>query len=86
MVSYGQYQLQGNDIDGIEAQSCHRTAALGYLATEVLPLEYKGKDRWGDAKDDSDIGALWEELSGVTCLFLTATDRNWVPIKEMMGS
>lgn len=43
----------------------------------ILAVEYKGKDRWNDAKDDRAIGGLWEELSGGKCLFVMVTDKNW---------
>ncbi len=51
----------------------------------ILAVEYKGKDRWIGAKDDRDIGDLWEELSGGKCLFVMATDKDWKVILEKMG-
>lgn len=51
----------------------------------ILAVEYKGKDRWGNAADDRSIGGLWEELSGGKCLFVMATDKDWAPISERMG-
>lgn len=50
----------------------------------ILAVEYKGKDRWGDAKDDRDIGALWEEMSGGKCLFVMVTNKDWKPITQKM--
>ncbi|MEW6585770.1 MAG: hypothetical protein AB1442_09190, partial [Nitrospirota bacterium] len=50
----------------------------------VLAIEYKGADRWGDAKDDRLIGALWEELSGGRCRFVMVKDKKWELIKEKL--
>lgn len=43
----------------------------------VLAVEYKGKNAWESAKDDRDIGGLWESLSGGRCRFVMVTDRQW---------
>lgn len=43
----------------------------------ILAVEYKGKDRWTDAKPDRDIGELWEELSEGKCAFAMVTDKKW---------
>lgn len=51
----------------------------------ILAVQYKGKIGWKDAKDDREIGALWEELSGGKCLFVMATEKNWMPITDKMG-
>ena len=51
----------------------------------VLAVEYKGKDRWNDAKPDRDIGGLWEELSGGTCLFVMVTEKNWAAIRKKIA-
>lgn len=51
----------------------------------ILAVEYKGKDRWIGAKDDRDIGGLWEEMSDGKCLFVMVTDKDWKPITEKMG-
>jgi len=51
----------------------------------ILAVEYKGKDRWTVAKDDREIGGLWEELSGGKCLFVMVTEKDWKPITEKMG-
>jgi type III restriction enzyme len=51
----------------------------------ILAVEYKGKDRWNDAKDDREIGGLWEEMSDGKCLFIMATDKDWKPITQKMG-
>jgi type III restriction enzyme len=52
----------------------------------ILAVEYKGAYGWEAAKDDRDIGALWEELSGGKCLFVMATEKNWAPVAEKMES
>lgn len=52
----------------------------------ILAVEYKGKDRWVEAKDDRDIGGLWEEMSGGSCLFVMVTNKDWKPITEKMES
>jgi type III restriction enzyme len=46
----------------------------------ILAVEYKGKDRWNDAKPDREIGELWEELSEGKCLFVMVTEKNWPAI------
>jgi type III restriction enzyme len=51
----------------------------------ILAVEYKGKDRWGDAKDDRDIGGLWEEMSGGKCLFVMVTNKDWTMIAAKIG-
>lgn len=51
----------------------------------ILAVEYKGKDRWSDAKDDREIGGLWEEMSDGKCLFVMATDKDWKPITDKMA-
>ena len=50
----------------------------------ILAVEYKGKDRWVEAKDDRDIGGLWEEMSGGSCLFVMVTNKDWKPITEKL--
>jgi type III restriction enzyme len=50
-----------------------------------LIVEYKGANGWTDAKDDRDIGGLWEKLSGGTCQFRMVTDRQWGPIDSLLG-
>lgn len=46
----------------------------------ILAVEYKGADRWEGAEDDRLIGDLWEELSGGSCRFVMARDKNWATI------
>ena len=43
----------------------------------VLAVEYKGRDRWNDAKGDRLLGNLWADLSGGRCRFVMVTDRQW---------
>jgi type III restriction enzyme len=50
----------------------------------ILAVEYKGQNGWTNAKDDRDIGELWQELSGGRCLFVMVTDKNWKPIAEKL--
>lgn len=40
-------------------------------------VEYKGKDRWHNAKPDRDIGRLWEALSEGKCAFVMVAEKNW---------
>ncbi|MCU0950987.1 MAG: DEAD/DEAH box helicase family protein [Burkholderiaceae bacterium] len=46
----------------------------------LLAVEYKGADRWDGAKDDRDVGALWEALSGGRCRFVMVTRKEWAGI------
>ncbi len=48
----------------------------------VLAVEYKGADRWNDAKDDRLIGGLWANLSGGRCRFVMIKERRWEWIDE----
>ncbi|RKX45135.1 MAG: restriction endonuclease subunit R [Verrucomicrobia bacterium] len=43
----------------------------------ILVVEYKGSDRWNDAKSNRLVGELWEELSGGQCAFVMVKDRHW---------
>jgi type III restriction enzyme len=46
----------------------------------ILVVEYKGADRWKDAKEDRDIGNLWASLSNGRCRFVMVKDKNWASI------
>lgn len=50
----------------------------------ILVVEYKGAQGWTDAADDRQIGALWAELSGGSCLFVMVRDRQWQQIEELL--
>lgn len=50
----------------------------------ILAVEYKGQNGWTNAKDDRDIGGLWEEMSGGKCLFVMVTNKDWKPISQKM--
>ena len=54
----------------------------------VLAVEYKGADRWESAKDDRDIGGLWDALSGGRCKFVMVRNRQWemIEVKLQLGS
>ncbi len=43
----------------------------------ILAVEYKGADRWKEAKDDRLIGELWASLSGGRCRFVMVRDKQW---------
>lgn len=49
-----------------------------------LVVEYKGKNGWESAKDDRDIGGLWESLSGERCRFVMVTDKQWEGISAKL--
>jgi type III restriction enzyme len=51
----------------------------------TLAVEYKGGDRWNDAKDDRDIGSLWAALSDGRCRFVMVRDRQWEPIDALLN-
>jgi type III restriction enzyme len=51
----------------------------------ILAVEYKGSYGWDSAKDDREIGELWEELSGGKCLFVMATEKRCEMIAGKMG-
>jgi chorismate synthase len=40
-------------------------------------VEYKAKERRVEAKDDRDIGGLWEEMGGGSSLFVMVTNKDW---------
>lgn len=50
----------------------------------VLAVEYKGADRWTDAKDDRLIGGLWAELSGGRCRFVMVKEKRWDGIDSLL--
>lgn len=50
----------------------------------VLAVEYKGADRWNEAKDDRLIGGLWASLSKGRCRFVMVKDRRWDWVEEAM--
>lgn len=52
----------------------------------VLAVEYKGADRWTDAKDDRMIGELWAELSEGCCRFVMVKDKDWAAIDRQLDS
>ncbi len=43
----------------------------------VLAVEYKGGDRWTEAKDDRLIGDLWANLSDGRCRFIMVKDKEF---------
>lgn len=52
----------------------------------ILVVEYKGADRWDNAKSDRKLGELWAELSGGKCLFIMVKDKNWAAIDDLIRS
>lgn len=50
----------------------------------ILAVEYKGADRWTDAKDDRLIGGLWAELSGGRCRFVMVKEKRWDWIEALL--
>jgi len=50
----------------------------------ILVVEYKGADRWSDAKDDREIGALWSELSDRRCKFVMVKEKRWDQIESLL--
>jgi len=46
----------------------------------ILVVEYKGADRWDNARDDRLIGGLWAGLSDGRCRFVMTTNKDWAPI------
>jgi type III restriction enzyme len=52
---------------------------------KILVVEYKGAQGWTDARDDRDIGGLWEELSNGQCRFVMVRDRQWQQIEEKLS-
>lgn len=50
----------------------------------ILAVEYKGADRWNDAKDDRLIGELWANLSEGRCRFVMVKDKRWEWIDEKL--
>ncbi len=61
-----------------------RLPGVGEEHGPTLAVEYKGKDRWTDAKDDRDIGGLWAELSAGQCRFVMVTERDWASIEALL--
>jgi len=51
---------------------------------KILVVEYKGADRWNDARDDREIGELWAELSGGRCKFVMVKDKRWDWIESLL--
>jgi len=51
----------------------------------ILVVEYKGAQGWANAEDDRRIGRLWAELSGGSCRFVMAGNRDWAPIEAALG-
>lgn len=49
----------------------------------VVVIEYKGADRWVGAEEKRMVGSLWAELSGGSCGFVMATEKNWAPIEAI---
>ncbi|MBI3524197.1 MAG: DEAD/DEAH box helicase family protein [Betaproteobacteria bacterium] len=50
----------------------------------ILAVEYKGADRWTDAKDDRVIGGLWAELSNGRCRFVMVKEKRWDWIEALL--
>ena len=50
----------------------------------ILVVEYKGADRWSDARDDREIGALWAELSVGRCKFVMVKEKRWDQIESLL--
>ena len=50
----------------------------------IIVVEYKGADRWSDARDDREIGALWAELSNGRCKFVMVTEKRWDQIESLL--
>jgi type III restriction enzyme len=50
----------------------------------VLAVEYKGGDRWNDAKDDRLVGGLWQNLSEGRCRFVMISEKQWDRIEPLL--
>lgn len=50
----------------------------------ILVVEYKGGDRWNNAKSDRLLGELWAELSDGKCLFVMVKDKDWSQIAKVI--
>lgn len=50
----------------------------------VVVVEYKGADRWTNAKDDRLIGELWAHLSDGRCRFVMVKDKAWGMIEAFL--
>ena len=52
----------------------------------VLVVEYKGADRWSndDSKEKRNLGELWAERSGGSCLFVMAKGKDWSAIEAIL--
>jgi type III restriction enzyme len=52
----------------------------------ILVIEYKGEDRWSneDSREKRNIGELWEERSGGTCLFAMPRGRDFAQIRAKL--
>jgi len=46
----------------------------------ILVVEYKGSDRWKEAKPNRLVGELWEEMSGERCAFIMVKEKQWESI------
>lgn len=51
----------------------------------MLAVEYKGADRWADAREDRMIGELWERMSGGRCRFVMVRDKRWEWIEARLS-
>lgn len=51
----------------------------------VLAVEYKGGDRWEQAKDDRLIGGLWAQLSEGRCRFTMIKDKDFTAIEPLLS-
>jgi type III restriction enzyme len=47
----------------------------------VLVVEYKGAHLWEGAKEDREIGGIWEARSNGRCLFIMVRDRQYESIR-----
>jgi type III restriction enzyme len=52
----------------------------------ILVVEYKGGHLWADAEEKRSIGAVWEERSNGTCLFVMPTDNNFDSITAKIAA
>lgn len=58
--------------------------ATGGRPGPILAVEYKGADRWNEAKDDRLIGGLWANLSEGRCRFVMVKDKQWEQIEVFL--
>ena len=52
----------------------------------ILVVEYKGEHLWGDSDSEEkrNLGALWAERSGGSCLFIMPKGKDWAAVEALL--